>query len=195
MDSLDLKELESSAYATRANNGVLDIVIGLGLLGYGLLANIGAYLVPSYALLVALLLQRLVVTPRVGRVRFAEDRRTRERKGIVLIVLLVLIPIPIGLMLFFADRLPGWTEFLASHTVLVLGLFVALGMAAVAWAKSAPRFYVFAIMAILNFAGAQLFGQPHSWPMIATGVPVFLVGLVLIVRFIRSNPVQKLEGA
>jgi hypothetical protein len=195
MDTLDLKGIEDRAYGTRSNNGLLDIVIGLGLLGYGLLADIGAYLVPSYALVIALLLQKFVVTPRVGRVRFAEDRRIRERKGIVLIVLLVLIPIPLGLMLFFADKLEGWAAFVSTNTVLILGLFVALGMFAAGWSKSAARFYIYGIMAVLNFGGAQLFAQPHTWPMMSTGAIITVVGIVLITRFILANPVQKAEAA
>jgi|WetSurMetagenome_2_1015567.scaffolds.fasta_scaffold00322_21 hypothetical protein len=194
MDPLDLKEIESSAYGTRSESGVLDIVIGAGLLGYGLLANVGAYLVPTYCLLLAVLLQKLVVTPRVGRVRFAAGRRARERRGLLLIALLALLPIPLGLALFYAGRPSTWTGVISTHMTLVLGLFVALSMAAVAWAKSAPRFNAFAALALLNFAGAQLFGQPHTWPVLATGVPIFIVGMALLVRFVRRNPVQRAEA-
>jgi len=195
METLDLKGLESQAYHTRNDSGLLDLVVGIGLLGYGLLASIGAYLVPTYCLLVAVLLQKFVVTPRVGRVRFAVDRRSRERKGIVLIALLVLVPIPLGLLLFFADRLTGVPGFLAGNTVMVLGLFVSIGLAVVAWAKSAPRFYAYVILTLADFGGAQLFRQEPRWPMMATGVPILIAGLVLLVRFMRKNPVQKLEAA
>lgn len=195
MDVMDLKEVESRAYGTRSENGVLDIVIGAGLAGYGLLAQVGAYLVPSYCLLIAVLLNKLVVVPRVGRVRFAANRRARERMGILLIALLILLPIPIGLAVFFADRLSSLTGFVATNLTIALGLLTALGMCAVAWAKSAGRFYAFAIMAVINFAGALLFGQPLPWPMIATGAPVLAVGIILITRFTMKNPVQKAEAA
>ncbi len=195
MDILDLKEVESRAYGTRSENGVLDIVVGAGVAGYGLLAQVGAYLVPTYCLALALLLNRLVVVPRVGRVRFAADRRARERMGILLIALLILLPIPIGLAVFFADRLSSLTGFVATNLTIALGLLIALGMSVVAWAKSAGRFFVFAIMAVINFAGAQLFGQPLQWPMIATGAPVLAVGIILIARFATKNPVQRVEAA
>lgn len=195
MDILDLKEVESRAYGTRSENGVLDIVVGAGLAGYGLLAQVGAYLVPTYCLALALLLNRLVVVPRVGRVRFAADRRARERMGILLIALLILLPIPIGLAVFFADRLSSLTGFVATNLTIALGLLIALGMSVVAWAKSVGRFFVFAIMAVINFAGAQFFGQPLPWPMIATGAPVLAVGIILITRFATKNPVQKVEAA
>lgn len=195
METLDLKEIESRAYGTRSDNGLLDIVIGAGLLGYGLLAHIGAYLVPSYCMLIAVLLRRFVVIPRVGSVRFSAGRRARERAGLLLVALLVLIPIPAGLALFFADRLPAWTGVVATHPTLVLGLFIALALAAVAWAKSAGRFYVFAIMALLNSAGAQVFGQSHIVPMTATGAPILVVGIILMTRFVMRNPVQRPEAA
>ncbi len=195
MDALDLKEIESRAYAVRSESGLLDVVVGAGLLGYGLLATVGAYLVPTYCLLLAVLLRKFVVTPRVGRVRFAADRRARERTGVLLIALLVLLPIPLGLALFFADKPVAWLGAVSNHATLVLGLFVAVSMAAVAWAKSAGRFYVYAIMAVLDFAGAQFFGQPHTWPVMATGAPIFVVGVLLLVRFVRRNPVQKVEAA
>lgn len=195
MDILDLKEVESRAYGTRSENGVLDIVVGAGVAGYGLLAQVGAYLVPTYCLALALLLNRLVVVPRVGRVRFAANRRARERMGILLIALLILLPIPIGLAVFFADRLSSLTGFVATNLTIALGLLIALGMSVVAWAKSAGRFFVFAIMAVINFAGAQLFGQPLQWPMIATGAPVLAVGIILIARFATKNPVQRVEAA
>ncbi len=195
MDVMDLGEVESRAYGTRSENGVLDIVIGAGLLGYGLLAHIGAYLVPSYCLGLALLLNRLVVVPRVGRVRFAANRRARERMGIVLIALLILLPLPIGLAVFFADRLSGLTGFVSANLTIALGLSIALGMSVVAWAKSAGRFFVFAVMALVNFAGAQLFDQSLPWPMIATGAPIIAVGIILIARFAMKNPVQRAEAA
>lgn len=195
METIDLKEIESSAYGTRSDSGLLDVVIGTGLLGYGLLAGIGAYVVPTYCLLLAILLRKFVVTPRVGTVRFSADRRARERRGVMLIALLILLPIPLGLAVFFAHRSAAWTGLLSTHLTLLLGLAVALGMAAVAWAKSAGRFYVFAIMAVLNFAGAQFAGQPHTWPVMATGVPILIVGIVLMARFIRRNPLQRAEAA
>lgn len=195
MDVMDLRELESRAYGTRSDNGLLDIVIGAGLLGYGLLAQIGAYLVPTYCLALAVLLNRLVVVPRVGRVRFAASRRARERMGMLLIALLILLPLPIGLVVFFADRLSGLSGFLSDNLTIALGLSIAIGMSVVAWAKSAGRFFVFAIMALVNFAGAQFFGQPLSWPMMATGAPVLMVGIILIARFAAKNPVQRPEAA
>ncbi|MDM7993533.1 MAG: hypothetical protein QUS11_09480 [Candidatus Fermentibacter sp.] len=195
MDALDLKEIENRAYAIRSESGLLDVVIGAGLLGYGLLASMGAYLVPTFCLLLALLLRKFVVTPRVGSVRFSEDRRTRERRGVMLIALIVLLPVPLGLAVFFTHRTETWTGLLSTHPILLLGLAVALGMTAVAWAKSAGRFYVFAIMAVLNFAGAQLAGQPHTWPVMATGAPILTVGVVLMARFMRRNPVQREEAA
>jgi hypothetical protein len=192
---MDLEKLEREAYSTRSDSGVLDVVIGAGLLGYGLLARMGAYLVPTCCLLLALMLDRLVVVPRVGRVRFSADRRARERAGVLLIALIVLVPIPVGLVLFFADRLASWTGFIATHATLVAGLFVGLGMAAVGWARSADRFYIYSIAALLSFAGAQFFGQHHLWPMIGIGAPILAVGIALVVRFCARNPVKRVEAA
>ena len=109
----------------------------------------------------------------------------------MLIALLVLLPVPLGLAVFFAHRSAAWTGLLSTHLTLLLGIAVALGMTAVAWAKSAGRFYVFAIMAVLNFAGAQFAGQPHTWPVMATGAPILVIGIVLLVRFMHRHPVQK----
>lgn len=195
METVDLKEIESSAYALRSESGMLDAVVGAGLLGCGLLASTGAYVVPSCCLLLAVLIRKFIVTPRVGRVRFAADRRARERSGVLLIALLVLMTIPLGLALFFADKPGTWLGTISNHMTLVLGLFVAGSMAAVAWAKSAGRFYFYAIMAVLDFTGAQFFSQPHTWALMAAGVPIFVVGVLLLVRFVRRNPVQKIEAA
>ncbi len=187
----ELRELERETYGATYSDGVIDTFVGLSM------AWLGAMwlLLPDYlsgaAALVAVLISPMIkrrarfVEARTGYVKFTEQRRRRER-GIyttagLLFAAFMLLARPLGSLqpddidwAVGPDTLIAW---LLALVVVVIGLIVG-----------AKRTVAYATVLVATGAVALMADTPFGWPLVVSGVVIFLTGVAMTKQFLSRYP-------
>jgi hypothetical protein len=207
-ETISLKELERKAYRSFFKDGIWDIYLGLLLLAMGIgqpLLALGASLVWAAVVplaLVALAMfillggKRWLTVPRLGTVRFGHARKVGRKRAVVVFSASVLV----GLALFALS----WTGITRVAVLEVIPLpalvfaancIVVFGLAG--YFLDFSRLYAYAVLYAAAFPLAVLLhgpGQlPYGW-MFAYSIasaPMLVIGLVLLVRFLREYPLTR----
>jgi hypothetical protein len=188
--------LEEELYAGRFDDGMLDLCVGVGLLGTGLLwlldhvELVGA--VPALLIPLWLGLRKRITEPRVGRVKFSKERRRAERHG-----LLSALGAGIGVLALVLAAvvwargggpnlhgLEGWNALVP----LVPGLLVALGLVVVSVMIGARRFVAHAVALMALAALITWWGGDPGLYLALAGALLCLWSVTVVARFVATHP-------
>jgi MFS family permease len=202
MTNLDLKQLERRAWTSFFQDGLLDIMMGLALLAVGIPAMLPGIFTSELsqdvaaAVLMALALgsywagKRFITVPRTGRAEFSRARKTRQTKAAVIYAISVVVGAIVFLMtmLGLSSTPPAWVQELGVGGFLALGIggwmLLILGLGS--YFTDYTRGYVIAALYALAFSGTVLLHNPIMF--IVAGVLAVVMGLVVLVRFLRTQP-------
>lgn len=200
---IDLKELERKAFTSFYQDGLWEIMLGFVLLQMGssrLLTHYGfsdawGVLVPIAGLVLLFAGKRFITVPRIGRVKFGPKRKGDLGKAVAVLSISVLA----GVGLYIALSMgPGWQIgqiipliFFPLNAIIVFSL--------IAYFLDFSRLYAYgALIALALFIGElldKLTGYYFA-PSIVFGASagvMFLIGLVVFIRFLRRYPLQLSE--
>ncbi len=192
--------VESALFRSYWDDGLLDLLCGVGLVGVGIGFGTGMFifLVIMPAMLTVLWrpLRTWVVEPRSGYVRFSQSRQRRTTRELRLTAALGAVAFVLAVAFFFMLRSRGATPF-AVH--LVPGLpaaLVAVGFCLAGWLTGARRFQWYAAaLAVAALATIVVNGDPGP-PLAAVGLIVVATGAVLLSRFLKdSRDFLRTEGS
>lgn len=195
----NFKELRQKTYLAYHQDGLIDALVGLGIIGFGLnmAADNGALLVLSWIPIILYApLKKFFTVPRLGYVKFDSERTTNVRLTILLLVGVTTLALFLGLLVFQrGDSLSAdWSALLQKYHMLLLGTFVAIGFVVGAALSGIKRFYGQALLAeFVLISGIELGLEPPTYVMIWGGL-TFLIGAWLLVQFLRQYPVVGEEG-
>jgi magnesium-transporting ATPase (P-type) len=183
-----LDQLERSAYRSRIDHGVFDVVIGAFLVAIGLMLHADLDYMPVIVFFVGVVAfeqaRRRLIEPRIGQVRLRAERRARL-KAWRWLTLLVLVAAVFGVL---AARGLGWIDYPDNARPLVVtGCFV-LPLALAAWLFGIHRWFVYAATV---FAGGVIewrFGLAYGASWYFSGGLIVVAGLALMLRFVRKHP-------
>lgn len=197
---IDFKELRKKLYLSYHQDGLIDIIIGATILGFGLqIATENSaflFLTWIWAILYTPLKNRITV-PRLGYVRFEEERKTAMRLGLMVIIGVLVLAMFTGLFLFLrADSLPQTlSDWLKQYYMLVLGIFMAIPLIGIAFWGGINRLVIYAgLIIVVIFGGIQLGIDPPVY-MIALGCLILLSGLWILFRFLKQYPIANKDHA
>ena len=202
----DLKELERRAYQSTFQDGLWDIYLGLVLIGFGsmpLLRNIvsESASIIGYSVMLVLAMSMLIVgkrnvtVPRLGYVRFSEERQHKlSRARLLLSGSIVAGLIFFGLILGNIVGLVGFSVILASVILIVFS--------GLAYFLDYYRLLIYAILCALSLPiGIALENEKllNDAPtmFILTGGLALVIGIVLLQRFLhdyRLPPEDNVHG-
>lgn len=197
--TVDFEGLKRKLYLSYHQDGILDLAVGLSILGFGIsmAMDVGATIVFSWlGLMLYAPLKSAITIPRMGFVQF--DAETKRKTNLIYMLVLGLVTFALffGLVIFlWADNLPtDFDAWLRRYHMLVLGALPAIALVVMAWRTGVYRLLVdaFLIVAII-LAGIQLQIAEPTYVMVAGGV-LSLIGFWLLARFVRKYPVQKEAG-
>ncbi|MEJ2747631.1 MAG: hypothetical protein P8183_06945 [Anaerolineae bacterium] len=197
--NITFKDLRQKTYLAYHQDGILDTLVGLGIIGFGVSMLMDSSL--SFALswvpffLYAPLKKRITV-PRLGYVKFDSERTTSVRMIILLLVGITTLALFLGLFVFMrGDRMStDLSALLDKYLLLLLGSFVAVGFVVAAALSGIKRFYGQALLGeLVLITGIELGLQPPTY-VIIWGVLTFLIGGWLLVQFLRKYPVVGEDG-
>lgn len=189
VSDVDLKKIQRNVYWYFFQDGLWDILLGLYLLGWGfaiLTEN------PSTPLAVFLCgyvavwgIKKRLTYPRIGYTRLGSTSRRRVRTGFFVLVAAVLLLRFLVNALWGMDTSPQW---LADYFPLLLGGMLAGAVCLVSYWAGVNRFYIHAALIFLAGVLHQWFGIEWEFGFIGSGTIIILVGLGLLVVFLRRYP-------
>ncbi len=208
---IDLKEVRQRAFRSYVQDGLLEIWIGIwfALFLGGIVAGIFFDSSAVWIVLIVIWLisfqqaKKRLTHPRIGQVS-VQILSQGVRAGLVVILALIILALVGVLALGFAE--PS-VQAIAENISALMGLFLAGLFGYMAFRFGITRYYAFAFVSLI--AGFLVLGinfDPWTaeteirWAMYAAVMAVVLVpsGLVLLIRFLRDNPVleeEALDGA
>jgi hypothetical protein len=198
----DLKQLERKAWTSFFQDGLLDILMGLALLAVGIAAMLpgifrselsqdaAAAVLMVLALVAYWAGKRFITVPRMGRAEFSRARKSRQTKAAVIYAISVVAGAIVFLMtmLGLSSSPPAWVQRLGVEGFLALGIggwmFLILGLGS--YFTDYTRGYFIAALYALAFGGTVLFHNHIVF--IVAGILAMVMGLVVLVRFLRIHP-------
>jgi hypothetical protein len=193
----DFKKLQQRTYQSYHQDGLIDMIIGWSMIGFGLnmAFDNSAFLFFAWLPIIFYVpFKNRITVPRIGYVKFTASNRIVI--GAVLAGLLVLL---LGLFVFFLagpDLIPTQISvWLRQNYMLLLGSIAALCFVGAALLTSITRLYAYAIIIVAIFAGGTWLDINPPIFVIATGLLIEAVGIWLLVRFLRKYPLASEEGA
>jgi hypothetical protein len=188
----DFKKLQQRTYQSYHQDGLIDIIIGLAIIGYGLMLAFDSSIfifMGWMPIIFYMPLKNRLTVPRIGYVKF-----TTSNTKIGIAAAIVLLVILLGIFIFLVagpnNISPQLSAWLSQYYLLLLGGIAALCFAGAALLTRITRFYIYALLILFTFsAGTWLGIQPPIF-VIATGALIEVVGVLLLVRFLRNYPIE-----
>ncbi|MCB8925828.1 MAG: hypothetical protein H6652_09415 [Ardenticatenaceae bacterium] len=197
--TVDLEALKRKLYMSYHQDGILDLAVGLSILGFGIsmAMDVGVTIVFAWiGLILYAPLKSAITISRMGYVQFETEAKQKSNLLYLLLLGLGVLALFFGLVAFLrSDNLPtdfeGW---LRQYHMLLLGALPAVALTVTAWRTGVSRLLVDALLII----GIILVGIWLQWPeptyVMVTGGVLSLIGFGLLARFVRKYPVQKEDG-
>jgi hypothetical protein len=192
----DFKKLQQKTYASFHQDGLIDMIIGWAIIGFGInmALDSSAFLFLGWLPIVFYVpIKNRVTVPRIGYVKFTSSNSLVL--GIVLAVLLIFLLGIFILVLVGPNLIPAQiSEWFREYYLLLFGSLLGLGFAVTALATGINRFYAYAVMLVLIIAGGIWLNVPEGIYVIAAGLLIAVVGIILMVRFLRRYPMANEGG-
>jgi hypothetical protein len=196
----NLKEIERRAYMSYHQDGLLDIFVGLYILGFGL----GIYMdiIWEYgfgsimpAILIAAVLpiwiaaKRKITMPRIGFVKFG----ARGSNKLFAIFLGIMVA---GLGVFFVFTFATfqgarqWLDLIFQNGMLVVGFGSLAVCLLFGYSMGLKRLYAYGVLALVALVIGHFMGIFFAYILLALGLTVMVAGFALLIGFVRKYPVQ-----
>ncbi len=197
--SKDLAQIERKAYETIWEDGLLDVFVGAGVLGIGVSwvsghAVYGAIL-PALLVPVWQAARKKIVEPRTGYVEFSPARKTREKRGLGLMLLLGVLTLMLGIGVYFMarERPPELDRLLPVVIPALPAALLGFGGALVGFLFGIRRFLTYAALLFLGAAVGAHLGAGPGWHFLAPGLVILVVGVTLLASFLKKYPLAAAE--
>jgi protein-S-isoprenylcysteine O-methyltransferase Ste14 len=192
---LNLKELEQKAFTSYHNDGLIDIAIGIGMAGFGILitsdfAAIGGILgVMMFSVWAAA--KKYITVPRLGYADFGTSRKRSMAKAFTLTMVL---GIAVFVLFSVFNVMPSnIADLLRRYYMAFFGLVWAGLLLFFAYVANLNRLALYAAATAIAFTtGSFLQLEPPVY-IVPLGLLVAFNGLVVLMRFIRENPIADEE--
>jgi hypothetical protein len=196
MSTQDFGPLKRKVYLAYHQDGILDLVAGSVVLGFGtfmLTDNIAFLMAGWFVMMMYVFLKNRITIPRFGYVRIDSEKKALIRSwlsvGIGVLVLLLFFLLPIFLR---ASQTSPETEALMRryHMVPLSTMLFGLPALVAAFFLGLKRFYLYALLAIgLPLLGALANIETYI-PIVTTGAVIIIFGTSLLVKFLRKYPLN-----
>ncbi len=200
-DGPNLKEIERKAYMSYHQDGLLDIVIAVYILGFSL----GIWLDTAWdfgigltlpAVLIAIVLpvwiaaKRKITLPRIGYVNFG-IRGTNKLFAIFLGLMVA------GLGAFFAFTLAvsqggsrEWLDIIFQNGLLVLGIGSLAVCLLFGYSMGLKRLYAYGVISLTALVIGHFTGIFFAYILLALGSIVMGTGVTLLINFVKKYPLK-----
>jgi hypothetical protein len=199
--NINLKELEMKAYTSYHEDGLLDLFLGLGIIGFveTVFFNMTstASIIPALAIVFYMVAKKKITIPRIGHVKFSLNRNPHLLLIQGLLVATLLLGLLFGLLVWKfsgSGEMPPWMKMmLEQYPHLIVGFVGVLLFCLTAYATGIKRLYFYAALTLVLFVGGWMLGIQAKRIALLFGVAMMIAGFALLIRFIRKYPKAKEE--
>lgn len=196
------RELRRKIYLSYHQDGLIDIIIGFLTLGFGMnvATDSSAWSLLGWMPIIFYVpLKNQITVPRFGYFKFDTAREAQRRKGILgflimggLVVFLVFV---LGMVMFLLSDSspPPAVLWMREYPLLLYGLLGALIFGLAGLIGAIRRLLVYALLSLFIMISGQVLGTQQFVPFLLLGGAIFVVGVVLLVRFLRKYPITPEE--
>ena len=198
-----LREIEKKAYMSYHQDGLLDIVIGLYALSFGLgifadkiLEFSFAAIVPAIMISIVLPIwiqaKRKITMPRIGFVKFGARGSNK-----LFAIFLGLAVAGLGVLLAFGvfvlgpNGTPFWIEILFQYGMIWIGLGAAVIGSLFAYTMGLKRLHGYGLLTLALLVSGHFLGIPFEYLLLTIGSVIIASGAALLAQFIRRYPLPK----
>jgi hypothetical protein len=198
--SKDYDTLKRKVYIAYHQDGILDLVAGSVVLGFGLnmlTGNIVFLMIGWLAMLLYVILKQRITIPRFGYVRFEPKGKSSSQLWFLLgLGVLVLLAFLLGgVFSVMAPRSPEMQAWMQQyHMVPLSAILFGLPALVAALFLSLKRFSLYALLAVgLPALGAWLKLETYI-PIVTIGIVMLAVGIGLLSGFLKKYQVGEEPG-
>jgi hypothetical protein len=198
-----LREVEKKTYMSYHQDGLLDIIIGLYALafGIGIVADKSldfsfAVIMPSILIAIVLPIwiqaKRKITLPRIGYVNIGTKGSNK-----LFALLMGLSVAGLGVfflftMMTFQNGRPEWIEtILFQYGMIWIGLGAAVIGSLFAYTMGLKRLHGYGLLTLALFVSGYFLSVPFEYLLLVEGSVIIASGAVLLARFIRKYPLPK----
>ena len=194
--SLDMKKIERLAYLKYHQDGIWDILIGLGFLGVGVLiaAGLSSY-VGVYPAIIAAFIPSLIkakksfTQSRLGYIQPSASRRTKEKRQLMLLQIAGFLSLAAGIFNFVAfTGHTDWQTMVRNLGLIPLGMVLSATVFIVGSILAMKRFMVYGILILGFFIFGHFYGIPFPEYFALLGLIISISGTITLIRFLRKYP-------
>jgi len=197
-DDQDLQALERGAYRDSYSDGIIDIYIGVSLAWIGIawlwLPDIAglAGIFPAVFLPVMLEARKRFLEPRVGYVKWAGPRRQWEQRNLAIALVVGIGFLLLGIGVYATtSRSSADSDLPRMFVPGLIAWLLALLAIGLAFIMEAWRMLAYATILVLAGIITAWADASPGWPLLAAGIPITIIGIVMLVQFIRQNPAME----
>jgi hypothetical protein len=195
----NLKEIERRAYMSYHQDGLLDIFVGLYILGFGL----GIYMdiIWEYgfgsimpAILIAAVLpiwiaaKRKITMPRIGFVKFGA-RGSNKLFAIFLGLMVAGLGVFFAFTVFQGGHSP-WLDLVFQNGLIIVGIGSLAVCLLFGYSMGLKRLYAYGVLALVALVIGHFMGIFFAYILLALGLMVMVTGFALLIGFVRKYPLQ-----
>jgi hypothetical protein len=192
----EFNNLKRKVYLAYHQDGILDLVAGSVVFGFGLnmlTENIAFLMFGWLAMMLYVVIKNRITVPRFGYVRFESAKKT-VKKAWISVGVGVLVLLFFFVLKFVIDRQPSSPEMQAwiqrYHMVPLSAMMFGLPSLGAAVILGLKRFYLYALLtAGLPALGAVLNIETYL-PILTTGLIILTFGTILLVQFLQAYPLN-----
>ncbi len=183
--------LEPSLFAQRHDDGLLELFVGVAVLGVGLIwltpqAGLGGIFPPLLVPLYQPVHTRFV-KPRAGRARFGATRQRQEQRGLGWLMVLGLLTLCLGIGTYATTRGGGSDAVLRTLVPGLPAALIGVGGFVAGSAFGLRQLYLHGLVLLAAGAATALAGAHPSAGLCAGGLWVLLAGAVRLRRLFRDT--------
>ncbi len=194
LQTSDLKQLEKQVYHSLWEDGLIDIFVGIALVGLGSFwlsketSAYGAIFIPILIPFWSVARQRITL-PRLGEVSFSTERQATEHKKLGGMILLGTVVMAVGVVWFVIIRGGGPRPDWLAHSVAGLpAMLLAFGTMVTAFAIGQLRFFIYSAVLAASGVVVVLLSLRPGWGFLPAGIVALLTGAAHFYRFLRKYP-------
>lgn len=197
MDTQDFAQLKRQIYLAYHRDGILDLIAGFVVLGFGtsMLTDNFVFLMAGWLFIpMYYILKKRVSIPRFGYVRIDSQEKARVRAwagvgaGVLFVLLFAILNIFVSRG---ADSSAGIVAWIRRYDMVLLSAML-FGLPALVAAifLGSKRFYLYAFLAAALPAAGVWLDLAEYVPILALGVTAVVFGAVLLFNFLRKYPLD-----
>lgn len=195
-ERINLDDIERRAYLSYHEDGLIDIVLGIGLF----IASLWAYVEMIWlmgGIIVSLTpmymgMKKKYTFPRIGEVTFSKDRTRRSQNSMTFLVIMNVVGVLLGFvfwMAFSGDTRPQWILLMIDNYPVVFGIAGGVIWAVVGYITDLTRFYRYSAATLVVIGSANFIPTPFVAHMLLLSVIVIISGYMQFQSFKGKYPI------